>query len=506
MKHLSIFLTLLFLIPCLNAQDLHIYYDVFRDSVWYVSRGKALDRPLVRHGSQVHFHFVEYNRYALESGIRTVQEDLPPGLVSGAPFLMEALGGIGIAGPGSPNGPSGAGKTGIVSSFDAFPAIPPVPQIGSARGPLAAAVANLEGIHGFDRKIRGGAREIEQIEADFAEVEAIGEAVDALLWNPFLPPSLVREEAGRYRRTLEQKSSGPMDFRQKAGQHHKLLRSMKGMRDSLALLLEDIKLQQGDWAGSDQEPVLALVGAMEQTMSVSGSYLGVLDESIRIAEEFDERLQEKNPSEWEKLRMLLKEIGMTSFSMHSQQTAERDQLTYEVEVSLNEAAAGRLGIGGEQAFRKRSIKVQAYGGFKVNASVGAAFASLLQPTERFFVKEGEIRTSPFNPLLPSLASFLHFYTLGKRNLSLGGSFGVGLPLWDSGERQSTAFFLGPSLFIGKRERLALTAGVMSARIMQLDEGYAAGDVFDGGKDDLPVFSVYRLGVFLGLSFNMFAGE
>jgi hypothetical protein len=47
---------------------------------------------------------------------------------------------------------------------------------------------------------------------------------------------------------------------------------------------------------------------------------------------------------------------------------------------------------------------------------------------------------------------------------------------------------------------------MSARTQRLDKGYAAGDPFDGDAVDLPVFSAYGVGVFLGLSFNMFGGE
>ena len=68
------------------------------------------------------------------------------------------------------------------------------------------------------------------------------------------------------------------------------------------------------------------------------------------------------------------------------------------------------------------------------------------------------------------------------------------------------FFLGPSLFIGKRERLVMSAGIMGARTLRLDEGYAAGDVFDGETEDLPVYPAYGMGVFFGLSFNMFGGE
>lgn len=47
----------------LSAQDLHVYYDAFTDSVYYTQNGKPVDRPAVRKGANVVLHVNNYNNY-----------------------------------------------------------------------------------------------------------------------------------------------------------------------------------------------------------------------------------------------------------------------------------------------------------------------------------------------------------------------------------------------------------------------------------------------------------
>lgn len=80
---------------------------------------------------------------------------------------------------------------------------------------------------------------------------------------------------------------------------------------------------------------------------------------------------------------------------------------------------------------------------------------------------------------------------------------MGLPLVGAGERQSACFFLGPTIFLGRKERLALTAGVMGGRVERPANGLRPGDTLDVGEGVLPTHNPYEAGFFLGISFNMF---
>ena len=66
------------------------------------------------------------------------------------------------------------------------------------------------------------------------------------------------------------------------------------------------------------------------------------------------------------------------------------------DAAANRAPCGRLEMAEGQAIRKRAIKVSTYGGFKINASLGVGFGSLLKPVEEYFIREGLIGSRPAN--------------------------------------------------------------------------------------------------------------
>ncbi|NBC08823.1 MAG: hypothetical protein GVY26_16655, partial [Bacteroidetes bacterium] len=73
----SITLTILLLIcySAVQAQDLHIYYDVFADSVSYRLSGKAVKKPQLKKGQQAILHVINYNDYLYDLELQTEQED-----------------------------------------------------------------------------------------------------------------------------------------------------------------------------------------------------------------------------------------------------------------------------------------------------------------------------------------------------------------------------------------------------------------------------------------------
>ena len=81
-----------FSVGMLYAQDLHVHYNVFRDSVYYVQQGKTTNAPAVRKGGTVQLHVENYNNYLYDVSVKVEEEEIP--VASSTPAgLLGQLGG-----------------------------------------------------------------------------------------------------------------------------------------------------------------------------------------------------------------------------------------------------------------------------------------------------------------------------------------------------------------------------------------------------------------------------
>jgi hypothetical protein len=150
------------------------------------------------------------------------------------------------------------------------------------------------------------------------------------------------------------------------------------------------------------------------------------------------------------------------------------------------------------------IKVPVYGGMKINVSVGISFARYFNQPQSFYLRDTVILSENVDDFLPIITSFFHFYPQSAGNVSVGGNFGIGIPITNSENGQSLSFFLGPSFIIGRGQRIVLSTGVMGGRVQQLAQGLKIGDVLPPFSA-VPTKSSYQMGYFLGVSFNIAGG-
>lgn len=141
------------------------------------------------------------------------------------------------------------------------------------------------------------------------------------------------------------------------------------------------------------------------------------------------------------------------------------------------------------------------GAWKVTPGVGLAFAVFAKERLNFDIRNNLIISEPLDDFLPMIASFVHFYKTSPKDISFGGSFGIGLPVNGGDNIQAASFFLGPTMLIGQAQNVVLSAGVMGAKNQRLSRGLNIGDSFDSVDGVLPTRNIYELGYFLGISFN-----
>jgi hypothetical protein len=158
-----------------------------------------------------------------------------------------------------------------------------------------------------------------------------------------------------------------------------------------------------------------------------------------------------------------------------------------------------------KVLKTKSFIIPTYGGIKVDASVGIAFGQFFDKPLSYFKEDSTniIVSSELDDFLPIIASFIHFYPSTSGNISVGGTFGVGFPVTGNESLQSIFFFLGPTILLGKNDRVVLSAGMMGGRNKSLSKGFQLGDVVEG-PGEIPTISSYELGGFVGISFNLTA--
>ncbi len=142
------------------------------------------------------------------------------------------------------------------------------------------------------------------------------------------------------------------------------------------------------------------------------------------------------------------------------------------------------------------------GGWKISGSLGLSFSKMTSATYEYSIINDVIVQDRTDDFFPSLVSFAHISRKTLSQASFGGSFGIGFPLLSGAGLESLAFFGGPTLFLGRKQKFLFTAGVMGTRVKRLSGGMKAGDSFDGSINLLPLRSRYEAGLFIGISYDL----
>lgn len=99
----------------------------------------------------------------------------------------------------------------------------------------------------------------------------------------------------------------------------------------------------------------------------------------------------------------------------------------------------------------------------------------------------------------SIGVFGHIYTRIRRDVNLGGMFGVSL-----GTDQRVYYHVGLSALIGKNDRLIINSGISFAKSKYIDTQFEAGQIIkrSSAPTTIPQEEATRAGFFIGLSYNL----
>lgn len=544
MRHLTLLLCFVagVGIQYLPAQDLHIYYNAFTDSLYFMQADKAVSRPVVRKGDAVVLHVENYNNYLYDLQVKTSQTGTsvvrsnPLNLANLLPFPDGANPLKAIFGAGNPLGGL-SGITGLLRNFIKLPGDDDKgPILGWGTAPkeydasLTAAekerrayrVEIEEHATAFNRALQKAERRAESLASLQKEMEVALDALNfqafaaaeatRLRYNPQLEPQKIKELSKEYMvyifgqadprglelsELLEMANAGNKlnDLRRRYEERVNQYAEEAGMLQLAGAAFNDAKY---DFPGSN------IATLREEAKSVGKAATEQLDAYRNTNKALESQLAQIKAMSAKELAELRTDFVLlmdNNFSKIHRQTASGDKM----DLQLTFVPVDSVHAKGATTKTIAPIEVAVIGGLQVNAGIGLGFGQFFQQPQTFFVRDSLIQASDKDAFTPYLSSYVHFHPVSRRDVALGGSVGVGIPIAGGGGFDAITFFMGPSVALGRNQRVVISGGLIGGKAPKLANGYSVGDRFEAQPELLKTESAYRLGYAVGVSFNLTGG-
>lgn len=535
MKNLINAIFLFFLAAAgLPAQGLHIYLDASKGTSTFVSGKDTLSKPEVKRGETITLHLLNFNNYLYEVEVEESQRQVT---YFSTGIDTTNAGGIQSKSAGNnafdlistimnPSGLLGLGQlaTGQLSMISGLP-------FGLKGFALEeeemAVMRDMEELEfKYEMVLEDWARTENELFAIQSEVEKLvnSKAVQSLAYeeirnlqyNPNLSATQIKDLSEEYlNMVFASKPISEIDMNYLWKLHQKgqdisiHLKNLETERSNYNFKLAEIQQLSLNLSAMKSKirssQLLDIYNQIDQSLQSSltkgEKEVKRLDMTYEDLKNLVTYFGEEDLQQLIRLRYTYEEIASNDFSYTYQTTAKEDITSLTVKMNPKDDLPSHLKVGSKKL---AALEVTARGGLKINGSIGLGFGQFFDPPQSYFVRDSVILSEQEGSFAPYLASFLHFYNHKPGQMAFGGSFGVGIPVFNSGgtDLSSIAFFLGPSLFMGGAQRITLTGGVMGARVQALSNGYQVGDILDNPLLGIPTTGKYQLGYFIGISINV----
>ena len=507
----------------LQAQELHIYYNLHTDEIRYEKAGAPLESPTVKNGDEIVLHLTEFNHYLyraeleinqqqfVERSAVTTDASLMSGLMPGLP--TPGFSGLMGMGNNATDSTSSGGGFGLLN----------IPLLTINDNPITLS-SLFGGSRGSEELLNQLGTVTTEISTLLEEMDAISskikdmrntalvsqmanEYVEVLKKHPKLKPTFVKDMCREYYEAIFRKSpdddirlNDVLSMQDDALKYSSLiaeLQSNKGELNNKVNRLDGLFRQLKRYQFEDADYLkysTSLEGFIAKSKLVNQQLAGALGDSLALS-------KYPTPVELANLQLKLAEVIDNDFTHHSRFQVTGDRISINIKVVKKEEKANE----DVQVVKSRWLHYEAKGGLKITGSVGLNFSQFFDPAQSYSVNNGIIVGEDDGAFTPTVTSFIHFYSYSGKKTSLGGSFGIGFPLTSSGDNQSLQFFVGPSLIFGSGQRIVLNFGLTGGRVSRLARGFKVGDEFDVNLGDIPTRNPYELGLFIGASFNLGGG-
>lgn len=173
-----------------------------------------------------------------------------------------------------------------------------------------------------------------------------------------------------------------------------------------------------------------------------------------------------------------------------------------IELNFSPTTFDGRGTSSGTSLKRRKVNLQSRGGFKINTGIAMTLNNFGRSSNDFFIsEEGLVGSEKNDYFVPNLSTMINFYPMVSDNFNVGGSFGLSIPISDN--IGGVNFLLGPSVFMGSKNRLSVSGGIAYGPVSRLTNGLRAGDMTELRSLHNFTKTVYDFGYFFGISFSLF---
>ncbi len=510
MKNILIII-ILSLASFINAQDLHIYYDVFSDSTWYMKNGKSIEEPTVKKGNKAYLHLIEYNNYIYRANVDVNQYSQDQNADPGTQNLFKSLipGVLGSLIPGNLGG-------GL--PFMDVPVYGKILNTLTGTAGQTAARGEQEEVQNFKNQVVLLENEKNQINTlvleinkrkkatamlkaspefinDISKLESIKPSqIRSLMFNYLNGALLVNDSTGFTAEDIQRLNFKLLEIPSLEQQANEKLANFN---DEMKNLKKQVTILKGVDHGIDElYDLLGTLSNSEKEINKDLTTLTALVVKDSLSGETD------YTKDIYKYFLKYLELSNNKFAYTQETDAEQRYLNYNVKLTkINTLNSG----ADNEEFRSKSFDVRIYGNLFFTPSIGLAAGKFQKEQFDYSVSDNVIIGDKKTPVSLMITSMVNVGYDFNSLVSPALSFGVGIPITSEEALSNINFLVGPSLMLGRSRSFLLTGGWSFSKATRLGKGLQVGDTVDLGDGELPSKRAFEIGYFVGLNYR-FSGN
>ncbi|MBK6824395.1 MAG: hypothetical protein IPG87_15960 [Saprospiraceae bacterium] len=493
----------------LQAQELHVYYNVFKDSLWYVKDGKDIENPIVKKGKQITVHLVNYNNYIYSSNFEVKQFKQSPVLVGG------------LAGSNSTDftemlsvyGQNNAAQAQLLNT-SLFGAIFKVLSTSQKEGSIRGAAFNMTEFNNKIESLNNQAESINEIIKiinkrkklkTFIDVE--NQDIQNVKMNPNIDPLSMRAFLISYYNDVFQLDQNGMLSNLNLQQINEQLQEIDQLQNNLKIniqkyqesikeMIKDVKLIKK--IDQSNYNIIQSISNLEQKEAVLLAEASVLQYGLNNQGTRDYYQQLLN------MYMNYLEIKNNTFTHDYQVIAESEYILFNINLVKNDSLnLNPSSLSGRNAKNKSAQFVaRTYGDLYFGTSLGLAVGRFNKTPQRFFVSNDIITSQDLDSYYPMFNSLINIAYKFNAGVIPCLSIGAGIPISSQEQTSGLNYFVGAGLLFGRNAKIQLGGGFMFTKIDVLSNGFKVGDPINLGDGIIPLEKKYTQGYYIGLSFNL----